>query len=264
LAAAYAAAAEQLAGNAFRYGDSGKLIPCRPEGPGDRACAERFVRQFGMRAFRRPLEDKEALRFKELLLDHAGKSGSFLSGAQMVVEAMLLSPSFLFHVSSGPDSKWRQYAIANRLSYFLWDSMPDQELFGLAERGELGTNEGIEKAVRRMLADAKAREALREFFTQWLELDRVVNAVKDRGLFPRYNREVAAAAVEETLRFLDDLVWNGRDFMDYLTADYSFVNSDQHRQPSGVYSFGIGCCVKRFLTRHLASIRIFPLKRKET
>jgi hypothetical protein len=226
LAAAYGAAAEQLAANAFRYGDSGNLIPCRPEGPNDPACAERFIRRFGLRAFRRPLEEREVLRFKKLLLDQAGKTGDFLAGARIVVEAMLLSPSFLFHVTAGPDRKWEQYAVASRLSYFLWDSMPDDELFGMAERGELSTQDRIEKAVRRLLADAKAQEALREFFTQWLELDRVVAAVKDRSLFPRYSREVAAAASEETLRFLDDLVWNGHDFMSYLTADYSFVNTD--------------------------------------
>ncbi len=226
LAAAYDAAAEQLASNAFRYGDSGNLVPCKPEGPDDRGCAERFVRQFGMKAFRRPLDQKEVERFKELLLTDAKRSGNFLSGAQMVVEAMLLSPAFLFHVQPGKNGKWEQYAIANRLSYFLWDSMPDRELFAMAERGELATNAGVEKAVRRMLADEKAIAALREFFTQWFELDHVVTAVKDRSLFPRFTREVAVSAVEESQRFLDDLVWNDRNFMDYLTAEYSFVNSD--------------------------------------
>jgi hypothetical protein len=226
LAAAYGAAAEQLASNAFRYGDSGNLIPCKPEGPDDRGCAEHFVRQFGMKAFRRPLDQKEVDRFKELLLADARRSGNFLSGAQIVVEAMLLSPSFLFHVRPGKDGKWEQYAVANRLSYFLWDSMPDEELFAIADRGELKTKEGVGNAVRRMLADEKAVAALREFFTQWFELDRVVTAVKDRGLFPRFTREVAVAAVEESQRFLDDLVWNDRNFMEYLTAGYSFINSD--------------------------------------
>ena len=83
--------------------------------------------------------------------------------------------------------------------------MPDEELLQMAERRELATNAGIEKAVRRMLAAPKAQEALQEFFTQWLELDRVVTSVKDRGLFPRFAQEVAAAAVEETQRFLADL-----------------------------------------------------------
>jgi uncharacterized protein DUF1592/uncharacterized protein DUF1588/uncharacterized protein DUF1587/uncharacterized protein DUF1595/uncharacterized protein DUF1585 len=226
LSAAYATAAERLASNAFRYGDSGNLIPCKAEGPGDTACAERFVRQFGRKAFRRPLEESEAQRFKKLFVTEAKRSGNFLEGARIVLEAMLISPAFLFHVQAGKDSKWEQYAVANRLSYFLWDSMPDEELFQMAERRELTTNAGIEKAVRRMLGDPKAQEALQEFFTQWLELDRVVISVKDRGLFPRFSQEVAAAAVEETQRFLADLVWNDRNFLNYLTADYSFINSD--------------------------------------
>jgi hypothetical protein len=77
-----------------------------------------------------------------------------------------------------------------------------------------------------MLADPKARGALQEFFAQWLQLDRLANTVKDRRLFPRFRPEVAAAAGEETQRFLEDLVWNDRNFMEFLTADYSFVNSD--------------------------------------
>jgi hypothetical protein len=226
LAEAYGAAAERLASNAFRYGDSGNLIPCKPRSAVDRACADRFVRQFGSRAFRRPLEPKEIQRFLALFLAEAKRSGNFLKGAEIVVEAMLASPSFLFHVQAGPDGKWEQYAIANRLSYFLWDSMPDEQLFAMAARRELTSTAGLEKAVRPMLDNPKAREALEEFFTQWLELDRVVTSVKDRSLFPRFNVEVAAAAVEETQRFLQDLVWNDRNFMDYLTADYSFVNSD--------------------------------------
>jgi hypothetical protein len=226
LSSAYASAAERMAGNAFRYGDSGGLIPCKPEGPGDSACAERFIRVFGRKAFRRPLEESEVQRFKRLHLGEARKSSNFIDGARIVVEAMLISPSFLFHVQAGKNRQWEQYAIASRLSYFLWDSMPDDELFRMAERHELATAVGVAKAASRLLDDPRAHEALAEFFTQWLELDRVVTSVKDRGLFPRFSPEVAAAAVEETQRFLADLVWNDRNFMDYLTADHSFVNSD--------------------------------------
>jgi hypothetical protein len=90
LSEAYGAAAENLAASVFRYGASGNLIPCKAEGPQDAGCAERFIRQFGRRAFRRPLEEKEAARFKQLFLAESRKSGIFLKGAQIVVEAMLL------------------------------------------------------------------------------------------------------------------------------------------------------------------------------
>jgi hypothetical protein len=126
----------------------------------------------------------------------------------------------------GPDGKWEQYAVASRLSYYLTDTMPDAELFAMAARGDFRTDAGVEKAVGRLLGNPKAREALQEFFTQWLQLDRVTTSIKDRNLFPRYTPEVAEAAVEETQRFLQDLVWNDRNFMEYLTAGYSFLNSD--------------------------------------
>ena len=226
LTEAYGAAAERLADTAFRYGDTAGLIPCSSSGPLDRACAGRFVREFGLRAFRRPLSEGEAEQFEKLLLAEAGRCGDFLQGARIVVEAMLLSPAFLFHVEAQPDGRWRQYAVANRLSYFLWDTMPDDELFGMAERGELGDEAGVERAARRMLDDPRAREAAQEFFAQWLELDRLPTMVKDRRRFRQFSPELAAAMAEETRRFLDDLVWNDRNFMEFLTAEHSFVNAD--------------------------------------
>jgi len=213
---AYSAAAEKLARNAFRGGDTSGLIPCKQ----DEKCRAQFVRDFGLKAFRRPLGAKEVERYLKLF---AGQK-AFVSGAQLVVEAMLQSPNFLFRVERGGAAK--PYEIASRLSYFLWDTMPDSALFGSAKAGELDTTAGVEKVARRMLSDPRAKQSLDEFVTQWLRFDRVLNTVKDRASFPMFNPELAAAMTEETRLLVADAVWNDRDFMTIFKSDYGFLNSD--------------------------------------
>jgi hypothetical protein len=226
LAEAYSGSAEKLALNAFRAGDINKLVPCRPSSARDTACRDRFLTSFGARAFRRPLTDEELRRYAALFTEQAGKGGQFFDGARAVVEAMLQSPKFLFHVESGPDGRFREYAVASRLSYFLWDSMPDQRLFDAAAKGELGTAEGIERVAREMLTQPAARQATDEFFAEWLRFDRVLGSVKDRRRYPEFTPELAAMMVQETRMLLDNLVWNDGNFMDAFTAEYSFLNSD--------------------------------------
>jgi hypothetical protein len=215
---AYSAAAERLARNAFQGGDRRGLIPCKPSA----ACRARFVREFGLKAFRRPLEPDEQKRYEELFRREA----DFYKGAQLVAEAMLQSPNFLFRLEETANPKWKPYATVSRLSYALWDSMPDAALFDSAERGTLATPQGVEAAARRMLDDPRARQALDEFISQWMRFDRLLTAGKDRRRFPNFNRETAVAMTEEARVFLADLVWNDRNFMDAFSAEYSFVNAD--------------------------------------
>jgi hypothetical protein len=117
---------------------------------------------------------------------------------EIVVEAMLQSPKFLFRRERGPDSRYAAYELASRLSYFLWDTMPDDRLFQDAADGALDTTEGLENIARRMLEDARARQAMDEFFAQWLRLDRVLGAVKDRRRYPEFTPELAATMMEDT------------------------------------------------------------------
>jgi len=231
LAEAYSAAAERLALNAFRAGDVDHLVPCKPTGAKDVKCRDQFVRTFGLRAFRRPLEDAELRRYATLFDSRATKSGKFLEGAGVVVEAMLQSPKFLFHVESGPDDRFRDYAVASRLSYFLWDTMPDGPLFGAAARGELRSAAGLERVAREMIAAPAARQAVDEFFAEWLRFDRALGSVKDRRRYPEFTPELAAMMVQETRLLLGNLVWQDGNFMEAFTADYSFLNSDL----AGVY-----------------------------
>lgn len=293
---AYSTAAERIALNAFRAGDVNGLIPCtaapsqssgasrQSSGVTGRAgadisardvkCRDQFVRVFGEKAFRRPLNDGEIRRYTELFAEQASRTGKFLEGARVVVEAMLQSPKFLFHVTAGdspvrlkPDTTetgsretgnsrgtgssrqtgsvrlqadQRDYAVANRLSYLLWDTMPDRGLLDLAAKGELRTAEGLERVARAMLQDARARQATDEFFSQWLRFDRMLTAAKDDGRYPSFTPELAAMMVQETKMLLGHLVWNDRNFMEALTADYSFVNADLARlyglpEPAGEF-----------------------------
>jgi len=221
----YSTSAEKLATNAFRVGDINGLIPCKPSSAADDKCRDEFIRKFGLRAFRRPLHPDEVQRYAAVFTAQVARSRKFLEGARVVVEAMLQSPNFLFHVEAGPDGKSIDYDIASRLSYMLWNTMPDAELFAAAARGELRLPEGREAAARRMLADPKGRQALDEFFDEWLRFDRVINAVKGRG-FAEFTPELGVAMAEETKSLLHDLVWNDKNFMEALTAQYSFLTDD--------------------------------------
>jgi hypothetical protein len=229
LVEAYSAAAEKVALNAFRAGGNGNdhdVIPCKPASATDGACRDRFIQSFGLRAFRRPLLDKETQRYAAAFTVQARATGNFLEGARAVVEAMLQSPNFLFHVEAGPDGRFADYAAASRLSYLLWDTMPDKALLEAAAKGELRTAAGREGWARRMLESPLARQALDEFFNQWLRLEKVLSAAKDRRRYPDFTPDLAAAMVEETRRLLQHLVWDNGNFMDFLTADYAFLNTD--------------------------------------
>ena len=141
-------------------------------------CASAFVRNFGAKAFRRPLTESETQRYLALMLRESQRAGRFEAGAQLAVEAMLQSPKFLFLIERGPQSPSRNYEIASRLSYFLWDTMPDADLFRSAAAGELSTAEGLNKSIRRMIADPRVRQSVDQFVEQWLRFDLVLNAVR--------------------------------------------------------------------------------------
>ncbi len=204
LAEAYGTAAEKLARS---------VRP--PECSAD--CADRFVTGFGRKAFRRPLTAEERRRY-------AGLYGRL--GAPGVVEAMLQSPGFLFWTASTSVAEWKRYARASRLSFFLWNTTPDEPLLDRAARGDLDAPEGVEREVRRMLDDPRAREALDEFVSEWLRFDTVAAMVKERRSFPQFNREVALAMAEESRAFVADLVWSGRNFMEFFNGGHTFVNAD--------------------------------------
>jgi hypothetical protein len=216
---AYSTAAEKLARNAFRGGDTRGLITCKSA---TAACRARFVREFGVKAFRRPLEPAEQKRYETLMASQP----TLIKGAELVIEAILQSSSFLFRLDDTSEPKLQPYVTANRLSYSIWDTMPDSELLAAAARGDLNTSAGVDRATRRLLDHPRAKEALNEFVSQWIRFDRVLTASKDRRKYPLFTRETAVAMTEEARRFVGDLVWNDLNFMELFTANYGYPNSD--------------------------------------
>jgi hypothetical protein len=224
-AEAYGKAAERLAASAFRRGDPRGLIPTTASLVTDSERAREFILDFGGKAFRRPIVTVEADAYVEMFEQEVRRTNKFLDGARMVAEVMLQSPHFLFRVERGQSGPDAQYQVASRLSYFLWDTMPSEELLFAAREESLSTPEQVESIARRMLSDRRARRAMREFLAQWMRFDLVLNATRDRRTYRNYSADLAAAMVEETQQLFDHLVWHDQNFMEFYTANYSFVSS---------------------------------------
>ena len=170
----------------------------------------------------RPLDPRETALYRKIFQSES----SFLAGVQAVMESILQAPAFLFWMQESPRPEWKAYATASRISYFLWNTMPDDALLAAAANGELNAPEGVERIARQMLTHPKARTALDEFVSQWLRFDRALGAARERRTFPMFSRELVLSMLEESRRFVGDLVWNGKNFMDVFRAGYGFVNSD--------------------------------------
>ena len=224
LADAYGRAAERLGRNAFRYGDESGLIPCDPAGPTDRACAEAFAREFGARAFRRPLDAAEVAAFADLHLQWAAERGAFAAGAATVIETLLQAPDFLFLVPTPPRSPLKHFETAERLSYALVNTVPDETLRAAAAAGRLDDRRAIERQARRLLELLEARGAFDAFAAQWLRFDRVRDSVKDRNRYRDFSAEVAESMTEESRLLFRHVVWNDLDFRELFVADFTFVD----------------------------------------
>jgi hypothetical protein len=215
----------------------GALIPdCSPELDGADTCATQFIDDFGMRSFRRPLTLSEVTRYKTLF-DGAMNDpdlGRFEDGIQMVIEAVLQSPSFLYRAELGDEAPiegdivpFTSWEMATKLSYMLWNTMPDDELFAAAAADALRTKEQIEMQARRMVNDEKARDLIRNFHTQWLQLGHLDSVTKDTGVYPDFRGSLRSLWKEEIQRFIEHVILEGDGSLDtLLTADFSFMNEE--------------------------------------
>jgi mono/diheme cytochrome c family protein len=224
----YLAAAEQIAATAFKDPAARKRLLIKPLDGKDRTEAARAIlSSFARRAYRRPVtqdEVKRLLRFVDL----ATKNGdSFERGVQLAVQATLVSPHFLFRVERSPRGHLTNFPLtphelATRLSYFLWSSMPDDELFTLAAEGTL--RKQLEAQVRRMLRDPKARALTENFAGQWLQLRNLRTMTPDPGTYPGFDEALRSAMAKETELFFEAIVKEDRSVLDFLDADFTFVN----------------------------------------
>lgn len=195
------------------------LIPDTPAKGSEAAYARRALDKFATRAYRRPVTEPELDRLMQVYASEEG----FLPGMRLAVTAVLTSPSFLFRpeTESGPLTP---HALASRLSYFLWSSMPDEGLMGAASEGRLGTEQELRAQVERMLRDPKADSFAEGFAMQWLQLDRLEERAPDPDLFPSWSEDLKGDMLEETRRFFLHVMREDRPILDFLNADYSFLN----------------------------------------
>ncbi|MEL6178252.1 MAG: DUF1592 domain-containing protein, partial [Myxococcota bacterium] len=195
-------------------------------------CASQAVADLGRRLWRRPLTDAERERLTTLATASAEVYGDFYEGLEASLAAMLQSPYFLFRVELGEDDstavggrRFTDWELASRLSYFLWNSTPDDILLDAAENGELSTDEGLRAQAQRLLESPRAREAVRNLFSEQLHLYELDHKTKDAASFEHYSSELGPDAREETLRLLEYTVFDtDSDFRDVLTTRTTFIN----------------------------------------
>ena len=223
------------------------LFVCRPRGASDeRACAGRIVSRVARLAYRRPVNDADVRTLMTFYDEGRREGGSFETGVQFALERMLIDPDFLLRVYRDPkpsDAGAQPYRLsdielASRLSFFLWSSIPDDQLLALAEKGKLSDPKILEQQVTRLLADPRSTEALvSDFAAQWLNLRRVGEVVVDPERYPNYDLTLMAAFRRETELFLSTTLKEDRSVLELLDADYTFVNEKlaRHYGIPGIY-----------------------------
>jgi len=186
------------------------------------------LEKFLPRAYRRPVTPEEIdklMPFAQLSLAQEGESFIRPKSTYAPLRAALNSPYFLYRIEQNPaqgTAPINEYELASRLSYFLWSSMPDDELFDLAAKNQLRAHQ--DEQVRRMLKDPKARALTENFAEQWLHLAALKLATPDPKLFPEFDEPLRQAMREETERFVANIIADDRSIMDFLDADYTFLN----------------------------------------
>lgn len=194
-------------------------------------CAKQILSTLMRRAFRRPVTDADFGKPMQFYREARRESGSFEAGIEAALSSILVSPDFLFRVEQDPVGSAAGTAyrvsdmeLASRISFFLWSSIPDDELLDVAERGELGKPDVLEKQVRRMLADPRSRSLVSNFAAQWLYLRNLDSFTPDLRLFPDFDDNLRQAFREETELFFESVLREDRSVLNLLKADYTFLN----------------------------------------
>jgi len=204
--------------------------------------AAAVLRPILYRAFRRPVSDAEVNRFAGLVAEHVTLNHeSYESGLSIALQAMLVSSDFLFRREADPEGdaterSLNEYEVASRLSYFLWSSMPDDELFQLAKNQRLLDRTILRGQIERMLRDDKAAALGRNFAAQWLNLRNLTDVRPNPDVYPDFNDALRADMARETEQFFSTIVREDRSVDDFLSADFTFVNERlaKHYGISGV------------------------------
>jgi mono/diheme cytochrome c family protein len=208
-----------------------RIFSCRPTAANEETpCATEIVKRIATQAYRGPVtaEDLQGLM---QFYQRGRKERDFEAGVRMALQAILASPKFLFRLEQAPASlragetyKLNDLALASRLSFFLWGTVPDQELVKVAMSGGLSARGGLEKQVRRMLVDPRSEALATRFASQWFRLQDADKIRPDALLFPYWDDTLTEALKRETQLLFNSLVREDRSLLDLLTADYSFIN----------------------------------------
>ena len=207
-----------------------RILVCQPVDASDETpCAREILSALARRAFRRPVTDEDVDRL--MTFYDVGRTGGFDAGIELALRRLLVSPEFLFRIEHdldglAPGTPYRvpDLELASRLSFFLWSSIPDEELLDLATRGELASPETLEAQTRRMLADPRSRALVENFAGQWLGLRNVSAVQPDEDSFPDFGEGLRRGFRRETELFFESVLREERSVLDLLGADYTFVN----------------------------------------
>lgn len=203
------------------------LAPCSAnDAAGEASCIDAFLTGAGSRLFRRPIALDEKARYLNTF-SRARVADSYERSASLVLEALVAAPEFLFVELPSGGAPGQLHALdgwqlAARLSLLLWDSIPDQALLTAAESGQLVSPAGMAEQVTRLLADQRAKPAVRAFFDDWLGLPKVETTVRDPALYPNLTKELLAQLLEESRRYVDDVFWQAGDFRQLFVSPVRF------------------------------------------
>jgi mono/diheme cytochrome c family protein len=208
-----------------------RVFSCRPQGAAEELpCAREIITRLTRQAFRRPVTDAD-LETPLAFYEQGRASGGFEAGVRNALMIVLATPEFLYRFTappadSAPGSIYAvdQFGLASRLSFFLWSSLPDEELLGSAERGELADPGVITAQVERMLADPRAASLVSNFAQQWLDIRGVRDIVPDPVLFPEYNPDLGDAFARELELFLASVLLEDRSVLELLSGQHTFLN----------------------------------------
>jgi len=221
-----------------------RIFLCRPSARAEEeACAEKILANLAHRAYRRPVVADDLTPLFALYRQGA-QSGGFEAGVRLALQKILVSPEFIFRMEfdppgAAPGSVHRisDIELATRLSFFLWSSIPDDELLALAERGALGDASVLEAQVRRMLADPRSQALVKNFSGQWLYLRNITGIQPDSTAFPNFDENLRQALAQETELLIESTLREDRSVADLLNTDYTFVNQRlaEHYGIKGIY-----------------------------
>ena len=221
-----------------------RIFTSRPAVPGDEdRAARRILASLMRRAYRRPVtSDDLAGPFQ---LYRSAKADGFDAGIEMALSAILVSPQFLFRIEQDPAGlppktpyRISDLELASRLSFFLWSSIPDDELLNAAVAGTLHQPAALERQVRRMLADSRSESLVTNFAEQWLRLRNLDSITPDMRLFPDFDDNLRQAFRQETERFVDSVLREDRSVLDLLHSNYTFVNERLAKHYGIPYVYG--------------------------